>query len=379
LRTIGEAGHAIGGRTPRWLRRTRARSVFVLGSTTGQTPHPEREEAELAEFCWRLGACIARAGADLIVCGPFPDSADFHALVGYAGSGAGQRIHLHSPGDTAVADRADVLRAMDELVSEDLLRTWLYPRPDGRDSESVQQARLLCRLMALDHADVVVSVGGRTSTTATTLLHLAEARGKAVVPFAFLGGASRHAFGHSKWRHQPGLGFDRLRAKEAVDDAMDIADAMLTIRMRNTHGFAWPPQRIFISRARADAAYAAAASDYLARAGFDILMGEVDLGRDRMIESAIEEAVLRADLFIVLWSRSFAASRFCYDELDLALLRHHAAELQLWIINLDGSDVVPPGARAFPQVVARSPAALVELLDDLLGGARTVMSERRLA
>ncbi|MGW0224130.1 hypothetical protein [Streptomyces tendae] len=41
-------------------------------------------------------------------------------------------------------------------------------------------------------------------------------------------------------------------------------------------------------------------------------------------------------------------------------------EIQLWIINLDGSDIVPPEARALPQALARTPHALVALVRELL-------------
>jgi hypothetical protein len=85
-----------------------------------------------------------------------------------------------------------------------------------------------------------------------------------------------------------------------------------------------------------------------------------------MVEAAIEDAVRGSDLFIVLWSRSYAASRYCYDEIALALRRHRAGELQLWIINLDGSDVVPPGARGLPSLQARTPEDVVSVVRDLL-------------
>src|SRR5262249_757140 len=70
----------------RGARTSRIRLVYVIGGVTGDTEYPDYEAAELAEFCRRLGATVATAGADLIVCSPFPDSADFHALMGYVQS-----------------------------------------------------------------------------------------------------------------------------------------------------------------------------------------------------------------------------------------------------------------------------------------------------
>jgi hypothetical protein len=84
------------------------------------------------------------------------------------------------------------------------------------------------------------------------------------------------------------------------------------------------------------------------------------------VESAIEDSVLRSDLFIALWSRSYAASRYCYDEIDLALQRYQAGQCRLWIINLDGSDIVPPAARRLPQIQARTAQEVAEVVRDLL-------------
>jgi TIR domain len=225
----------------------------------------------------------------------------------------------------------------------------------------------LCQLMALERADVVVSVGGRVSQTANTILHLAEARQKPIVPFEFLGGASRRAFNRRKWaRAYPGLDYLRLKEKDGVTDAMRIANYMVTAQMRSAHSYLWPPRNVFVSRARRDAKFEIALDDYLSSVGLTVLLGEREWPSNQMVESAIEDAVLRCDLLIVLWSRSYAASRFCYDELELALQRHRAGELQLWIINLDESDIVPRGARGLPQAVARTPHALVAVVRDLL-------------
>lgn len=100
-----------------------------------------------------------------------------------------------------------------------------------------------------------------------------------------------------------------------------------------------------------------------------MLFGERELPSEKTVESAIEDAVLRSDLFIVLWSRSYAASRYCYDEIHLALRRHRVGELRLWIINLDGSDVVPPDARGLPRVMAQTPEEVLAVVRELLADA----------
>jgi nucleoside phosphorylase len=348
-------------------RAARIKSVYVIGGVTEETEYPDYEEAELAEFCRRLGATIAEAGSDLIVCSPIPDSADFHALLGYVQTGVGRTVHLHAPRHPYVSNKEAELRAMLGPVRASQIQNWFHPGPESEDPNALGQAWLLCQLMALDEADVVISVGGRVSNNANTILHLAEVRQKPLVPFEFLGGASRRAFNRRKWaRAYPGLDYLKLKDKDAVDDAMRLADHIVTARMREVRGYSWPPRHVFVSRARVDSAFARQLDTYLSGVGLNVLLGEQVLASNQVVESAIRDAVLQCDLFIVLWSRSFAASRFCYDEIELALERYRTGELQLWIINLDGSDVVPPGARGLPQVVAKTPPALIEVMRDLL-------------
>ncbi|WP_405963407.1 TIR domain-containing protein [Streptomyces sp. NBC_00723] len=356
---------------------SRVRSVYVIGGVTGETTYPDYEKSQLAHVCEQLGQAVAKAGAELVVCSPFPDSADLHTVIGYVQSGVGRIVHLHSPRHPEVAEKQAKMVEMLGTGHGTEIKNWYYPGPE--DDDSKQQAWLLCQIQALEEADVVISIGGRVSKTANTVLHLAEARRKPIVPFAFLGGASRRAYERRDWaRIHPGLDHHRLTDRDAVADAMKIADQLVTARLRTPHNYQWPPRRVFISRARPDAQFAQALEHYLSGTGITPLIGERELRPDRMVNPTIEDAVLSADLFVVLWSRSYALSRFCYDEIELALRRHAVGELQLWIINLDGSDIVPPAARTLPQTVARTPHALVAIVRELLEHAEPAPAISRL-
>jgi hypothetical protein len=85
-----------------------------------------------------------------------------------------------------------------------------------------------------------------------------------------------------------------------------------------------------------------------------------------MVQPSIEDAILKSDVCIVLWSRAYVVSPWCYDELELALARESAGEMRIWLFNLDASDIVPRPARRLPQAVARTPIALVEAVEALL-------------
>jgi len=345
----------------------RLRSAFILGGVTGETTFPDFEPTELDHFCQRLGASVARAGSDLIICSPFPDSADFYALRGYLESGKGNTVHMHRPQHPSIDGQYAQLCEVVGLEAKTRIKNWYYPAPEKDDRESVLQAWILCQLMAMEHADVILAVGGKPDGTAATILHLAEARAQLVVPFAFLGGAAGRAFARRDWEAiYPWLDSDRLTSKGGADDAMVIAERMATSSMRVLRGPTSRAQTAFISRARPDVAYARALDDHLTAAGLSVFFGERELPKSRTVESAIEDAVLQTDLFIALWSQSYAVSRFCYDEMQLALRRHRAGALHLLIINLDGSDIVPAEARGIPQLVARTPEDVVTVVTDLL-------------
>jgi hypothetical protein len=344
----------------------RLRSAFVLGGITAETDYPTFEPSELERFCHQLGAIIADANVDLVICSPFPDSADYYALRGYLTSRSEGTVHMHSPHHPDVEEAYKQLRQLVGPTAAARIRNWWYPGPETTDPDALGQAWLLCQLMAAERADVVMTVGGKKDKTASTILHLAEARRQPVVPFTFLGGAAERAYARRDWaRTFPTLDAEKLKTKDAAKDAVIIANEMMTTRMREEDH--WKrPETVFISRASLDVNYARGLDDHLTKAGLTVLFGERDLPKERTVESAIEDAVLRSDLFIVLWSRHYAASRYCYDEIHLALQRHRAGELQLWIINIDGSDIVPPEARGLPQMAAKTPEAVISAARDLL-------------
>ncbi|MEH3120765.1 MAG: hypothetical protein PGN16_02110 [Sphingomonas phyllosphaerae] len=171
----------------------RVKSVFVIGGQTGETADADAELPRLHQASLRLGTALAKAGAQLVVCSPFPDSADYYTAMGYADARAGGVIHFHCPANPKVDEKRQLLRqtlGRPNLVIQD----WNYPGPEKDDGDSWFQAWLLAQLQALERADIVVALGGKVSKTANTLLHLAEAKGLPIVPFAFLGGAALRAF-----------------------------------------------------------------------------------------------------------------------------------------------------------------------------------------
>ena len=61
---------------------SRVKSVFVIGGVTGETDDPGAELPRLNIASWKLGKTLADAGAQLVICSPFPDSADYYTAMG---------------------------------------------------------------------------------------------------------------------------------------------------------------------------------------------------------------------------------------------------------------------------------------------------------
>jgi len=354
------------GSSPQDRLDSRVKSVFVIGGETGETVDVDAELPRLHRASMKLGAALAKAGAHLVVCSPFPDSADYYAAMGYADAKAGGVIHFHSPIHAKVKEKRQLLRKT--LGRPDLtIQDWDYPGPETDDRDSWFQAWLLAQLQALEKADVVVALGGKVSKTANTLLHLAEAKGLPIVPFAFLGGAAGRTYQRRNWaRLNPGFDTSVLAGDEGIEQAVPIANRLLLDRVKRSVVGGVRPKTVFVSVARQDAAMGSALEGVLSSQGIEVVLGDNEIGPGQMIPASIEQAIRRSDIVAVLWSRAYAQSAWCFDELSLALNQEAFGGMKVWLFNLDDSAIVPAQARKLPVISARSLEALQSAVMELL-------------
>jgi hypothetical protein len=322
--------------------------VFVIGGATlpGERLADGAESASVRAVCRDLGRGIARAGHVAVVCSPFEDSADRHVLSGIADSAPHAPVEAHFP------DTPDIRQRMREVVEQlGLSRVSYRPHqpPQGETDEAMRYAWLACQIAALDRAQVTVALGGRPDGAANLLLLVAEARQKPVLPIPALEGAAKHAFYRRQYELQDRLGTDvealqdPSRSGEFIPLAERLADAALARAGQRTSGNSQPV--IFISYPRARPADADYAETVLRRRNLTVFRDEHDLGASYGITDRIREAIHTADIFIALWSREYACSPWCADELELALERHSQHAMQLWILCVDDTRIVPRAAR----------------------------------
>jgi hypothetical protein len=106
------------------------------------------------------------------------------------------------------------------------------------------------------------------------------------------------------------------------------------------------PPRFFISYPRTRPAEADHIEMILRRRRLDVYRDERDFGAGRNLPHEIVAYIERSNVFIVVWCQEYACSPWCYDQLDLALKRCQDGNAQLWIMCVDETRIVHPGARS---------------------------------
>jgi nucleoside phosphorylase len=342
---------------------TRVKSIYVIGGVTGESGNEANESAALNTAAYDLGKHLADSGAQLVVCSPFPDVADHYAIRGYAESKANGVIQIHSPDHPDVAKQRRDLKGLerDGLKIQD----WKYPGPEDKDSWP--QAWLLAQLQALEHADAVVALGGKVSKSANTLLHLAEGKGLPIIPFVFLGGAARRAFDRRDWKSlNPGFDTSILQQRKGIEKTIEIANRLVIDRVARSAGSTQKPEKVFLSFAHQDSTLARSLEAFLKEQGIEVLIGDDQARTDQMLTASIEQAFLKSDVCVVFWSRNYALSPWCFNELNLAISQQSYGRMKLWLFNLDDSAIVPTDARKLPAISVRSREAIRRVASELL-------------
>ena len=317
---------------------------FVGGLHEGADRTDLPADAELMASSMRsLGAALAARGHDLVLCSPYPGSIDREIIEGAAASAISSRLEIHYP-DT-LENRSAVRNLSRDLDVN------LQPFSHAASADDSEQGRryawLLSQLAALDSAHVVIAAGGNPSGSANMLLHLAEARRKPVLPFGHLGGAAARCLERQRYVLEDCLGdlknwLQAPTPMARIDDVLHRLTSPLQAGMAPTAG----EHSFFISYPRARAAEADLVETLLRRRGRTVLRDDHEFDPSGELQQEIENSIRNSQVFVALWSAEYACSPWCHDELSLALeLRQGGKDLAIWLLQLDDTRIVPPGAR----------------------------------
>ncbi len=153
---------------------------------------------------------------------------------------------------------------------------------------------------------------------------------------------------------------------DGVEHTIEIANRLMLDRMQPSR-LLESPKMVFVSFAHQDAEMANALRAVLVKEGIEVLVGDDEIRSDQMITATIEQAVLRSDVCAVLWSRQYAQSPWCYDEMSLAINQQEYGKIKVWLFNLDDSPIVPAQARKLPTISVRNVQAMHNCVHELLG------------
>ena len=307
---------------------------------------------------------MGEANLDLIICSPFPDSADFFTIKGYSKSVTTGKVFFHSPKHEKVQKkRNDLIKVLGDQCPE--IHCFEHPGPPNDTAWS--QAWLLSQLQALEYADAIVAIGGKVSKTANTLLHLAEGKGIAIIPFTFLGGAAELFFKRHKWDSlHPTLNTNYLKEEKGIIEVIQLINQIKIDRISKINQNLAKPNSFFISRSNFDSYFGDKLKLFLERRGYNVFLGDEVVNSSQMALITIESTIISCDVCIILWSKNFALSPWCYDELKLAINLQNSGELRIWFFNIDNSLVVPSRARELDIYTIADINSACNLIDEFL-------------
>lgn len=289
-----------------------------------------------------LGKFLASRGHDLVLCSPYERSMDLEILRGVADAEHRPRIEMHFPETPEnLAAVRKVLLDLNLPVQE-----FGHAADPTATEQGMRYAWLLSQLSALDSAHVVIAAGGNPFGSANMLLHLAEARRCPILPFGHLGGAAARCLERQRYTLDDKLGPLRswLLSPSPIEEVAEALER-LCAPARADSQLPVQPSRFFISYARARVAEADLVETLLRRRDHAVFRDDQAFDPSAELSQEIDRAVRSSHVFVALWSSEYACSPWCHDEMMLALELRAAGKLALWLLQLDDTRVVPPGAR----------------------------------
>lgn len=341
--------------------------VFVIGGTTVSSDNDNYpKELKILEQSMRhFGEQLIGVKHELLVCSPYPGTADLEAVRGAARAAHGRKganIEFHHPLIKSISEKVSHLK---EILAINKAKSFLHLPPIDTSPEALKYAWLLAQLSAMDRSHAVVAIGGKLTGPAGLLLPLAEEKRKVILPLAFLGGAAEQSFFRQQYALEDRLA-NRIailnefgRIEEVVSLLDDLANPQDACEQQEA-------RRFFISYPRSRPQEADFIEMILRRRNQIVFRDEHNFGSGQPLPVEIDQHLYNANVFVAIWSREYACSPWCFDELDLALKRHKEGRLILWLLCVDDTRVVPPAARELVNYQISSRADLEGIILKLL-------------
>jgi hypothetical protein len=349
-------------------------NIFVVGGATVKRTDKDfsRQVSALDSPMKAVGRGIIERGHNLLVCSPFSGSADLPAVLGAVESAKlgdirTPRILYHHP------NTPETIQKWREL-SVNLACPAIQPfRHDALLDEAGNPGEygwLLAQLSALDQCHAVVTIGGKTGLTASMLLALAIERQKPILPIPYQGGAAARCYDRLEKQLEKYLGEELafVHDPQKVDDIVPLALRLAAKQI--LPGQLGRKPAFFISYPRCRPSEADVVERLLLRLQHDVFRDDKDFPPGAPLQDEIKAKIHQSTVFIALWCQEYACSPWCFDELQEALPLAEEKHLQLWILCLDCTRIVPKNARRLLTFPVNGRKELEGAILDLLSGQR---------
>lgn len=332
--------------------------VFLIGGNALSDENLEYDShrVQVQECAANVGQSLCHDGNDLVVCSPFPGSADVSAVIRAAEilkeRKTGSTIEFHHPDCPSVENEIRELIARQSLEN---VRLFAHSATlDGSGEKPTNYDWLLAQLLAMESSQAVIAVGGKSDRSASMLLRLAESVRKPVIPFTFLGGAADQSYQRRQYQLQDMLGPDVGLLREPGKESEVLSYLPRIASNEFTGGGRRSQTTFFISYPRERPEEADFVEMVLRRRGLIVYRDERDFGTGNVLQHEIDEYIHRSSVFVALWCKEYACSPWCFDELELALSLQKSKGLKIWLFSLDGTRIVPRNARGLISLPAKS-------------------------
>ena len=335
--------------------------VMIIGGA----PDVERED-NFSEYVRRLGEILSSEDHDFITCSPFPGSADLAFIKGVLASGEKSSIEIHFPNSDIIKAKIDGLEGEISSTECNLKRFPCQP-PDIETDESKAHSWLYSQIRAMERASVIIAVGGKIGGSAQLLLGLARDKNKPIIPLSLFGGASKNYYDRFRYEFE-----DILIGQASLDDVQDNPNSLpefLAGLVTSVSRKVKPGLKVFLSYSRDDENDADFVEMTLRRRGLHVFRDESELEPGHMVPDKIKEGIESSDIFLALWSVNYCSSPWCFDEIQLALNLKDEEKIDLWLLRLDETRIVPPRARNALYFDTTTRADLSIKLQELMSGA----------
>jgi predicted Rossmann-fold nucleotide-binding protein len=209
--------------------------------------------------------------------------------------------------------------------------------------EKSQDLWLIAHHSAISSADIVIAIGGGTGTERA--IFLAHEMGIPVLPIAsFEGGAKK--------------GYEEIRSAIAKTDNTSVLNsewfsdnAKEIINLAEKIGH----HSYFLSHSHDELTWCDLVHLALLKNSRTVFRDEDLLHAGVHVPKELEAAIQKAETFILLWSEKSAASKWCQDELKIALLNHNKGGCPRRIVLLlSDSTPIPDEISEFFQIAVES-------------------------